>query len=41
MHGCGFLLQIERSYYFYQWWIPEHAGGKASIFAGNGFGGQF
>ena len=27
--------------YGYQWWLPEHAGGKVKIFAGNGYGGQF
>lgn len=27
--------------YGYQWWIPKHSNGKADIFAGNGFGGQF
>ncbi|MEO1216678.1 MAG: serine hydrolase [Bacteroidota bacterium] len=27
--------------YGYQWWVPEHKGGKTKIFAGNGYGGQF
>ena len=27
--------------YGYQWWIPSHEGGKATIYAGNGYGGQF
>jgi len=26
--------------YGYQWWIPEHAHGKSTIFAGNGYGGH-
>jgi len=27
--------------YGYQWWVPEHDGETAAIFAGNGYGGQF
>ena len=27
--------------YGYQWWIPSHEGGKAKIYAGDGYGGQF
>ncbi len=27
--------------YGYQWWVPAHEGGRATIFAGNGYGGQF
>jgi CubicO group peptidase (beta-lactamase class C family) len=27
--------------YGYQWWVPEHDGENATIFAGNGYGGQF
>jgi CubicO group peptidase (beta-lactamase class C family) len=27
--------------YGYQWWVPEHDGESAGIFAGNGYGGQF
>ncbi|MDH3711929.1 MAG: beta-lactamase family protein [Cyclobacteriaceae bacterium] len=27
--------------YGYQWWVPKHMEGKAEIFAGNGYGGQF
>jgi len=27
--------------YGYQWWVPNHDGTKAEIFAGNGYGGQF
>ncbi len=26
--------------YSYQWWVPEHQNGVATVFAGNGFGGQ-
>ena len=27
--------------YGYQWWVPAHEDGRATIFAGNGYGGQF
>lgn len=27
--------------YGYQWWIPDQEGGEATVFAGNGYGGQF
>lgn len=27
--------------YGFQWWVPEHKEGRTSIFAGNGYGGQF
>lgn len=27
--------------YGYQWWVPEQKDGKTTIFAGNGYGGQF
>ena len=27
--------------YGYQWWVPQYKDGKAEIFAGNGYGGQF
>jgi CubicO group peptidase (beta-lactamase class C family) len=27
--------------YGYQWWVPDQDGGKATIFAGNGYGGQY
>ena len=27
--------------YGYQWWVPDHDGEVATIFAGNGYGGQF
>jgi CubicO group peptidase (beta-lactamase class C family) len=27
--------------YGYQWWVPEHDGETTTIFAGNGYGGQF
>jgi len=27
--------------YGYQWWVPEHDGNTTSVFAGNGYGGQF
>ena len=27
--------------YGYQWWVPAHENGEATIFAGNGYGGQF
>ncbi len=27
--------------YGYQWWVPDHDGENTSIFAGNGYGGQF
>lgn len=27
--------------YGYQWWVPNHDGEQATIFAGNGYGGQF
>jgi CubicO group peptidase (beta-lactamase class C family) len=27
--------------YGYQWWVPEHDGASTTIFAGNGYGGQF
>lgn len=27
--------------YGYQWWVPEHKDGRAEIFAGQGYGGQF
>ena len=27
--------------YGYQWWVPDHDGENTSVFAGNGYGGQF
>jgi CubicO group peptidase (beta-lactamase class C family) len=27
--------------YGYQWWVPDHNGEEAQVFAGNGYGGQF
>ena len=27
--------------YGYQWWVPDHEGGQATVFGGNGYGGQF
>jgi CubicO group peptidase (beta-lactamase class C family) len=27
--------------YGYQWWVPDHDGVRALVFAGNGYGGQF
>jgi CubicO group peptidase (beta-lactamase class C family) len=27
--------------YGYQWWVPDHDGGRTEVFAGNGYGGQF
>jgi CubicO group peptidase (beta-lactamase class C family) len=27
--------------YGYQWWVPDHDGTEAEVFAGNGYGGQF
>ncbi|MCY4398828.1 MAG: serine hydrolase [Gemmatimonadetes bacterium] len=27
--------------YGYQWWVPLHEDGKATVFAANGYGGQF
>lgn len=27
--------------YGYQWWIPDQAGGEATVYAANGYGGQF
>jgi CubicO group peptidase (beta-lactamase class C family) len=27
--------------YGYQWWVPDHDGERALVFAGNGYGGQF
>lgn len=27
--------------YGYQWWVPAHEDGETTIFAGNGYGGQF
>jgi CubicO group peptidase (beta-lactamase class C family) len=27
--------------YGYQWWVPDQEGGRALVFAGNGYGGQF
>ena len=27
--------------YGYQWWIPVQEDGRAIVFAGNGYGGQF
>lgn len=27
--------------YGYQWWVPEHDGGRPVVFAANGYGGQF
>ncbi|MDX1393103.1 MAG: serine hydrolase [Gemmatimonadota bacterium] len=27
--------------YGYQWWVPVHEDGRALVFAGNGYGGQF
>jgi CubicO group peptidase (beta-lactamase class C family) len=27
--------------YGYQWWVPDHDGQRVTVFAGNGYGGQF
>ena len=27
--------------YGYQWWVPDHDGESPTVFAGNGYGGQF
>ena len=27
--------------YGYQWWVPNQKGGETTVFAGNGYGGQF
>jgi CubicO group peptidase (beta-lactamase class C family) len=27
--------------YGYQWWVPDHDGESAAVFAGNGYGGQY
>ncbi|MDZ4698932.1 MAG: serine hydrolase [Rhodothermales bacterium] len=27
--------------YGYQWWVPDQENGRATVFAGNGYGGQF
>lgn len=27
--------------YGYQWWVPDHGGERAVVYAGNGYGGQF
>jgi CubicO group peptidase (beta-lactamase class C family) len=27
--------------YGYQWWVPDQENGEATVFAGNGYGGQF
>lgn len=27
--------------YGYQWWVPDQEDGRATVFAGNGYGGQF
>ena len=27
--------------YGYQWWIPDQEAGEATVFAANGYGGQF
>ncbi len=31
----------EKVGYGYQWWVPKHQDGRAEVFAGNGYGGQF
>ncbi len=32
---------VENVGYGYQWWVPVREGGRARVFAGNGYGGQF
>ena len=27
--------------YGYQWWVPEHDDGRANVYVGNGYGGQY